>query len=114
MKGALLSGLLFPGSGQIALKQYKKGFALMLAVFASISYIVMKAVEQAFAILDRLDVNSGAVDMNAITNAATQATESSGSLAVNMAFLLILVCWIYGIVDAYGTGKEMDNKQDPS
>ena len=35
MKGALLSGLVFPGLGQIALKRYRRGFALMLTVMAT-------------------------------------------------------------------------------
>ena len=112
IKGALLSGLVFPGMGQIALKHYKKGIVLVLVVFACISYIVMKVVEMASSILERIDINSGAVDINAITNAATQATESSGNLAVNIASLLILACWIYGIVDAYGAGKALDSKKD--
>lgn len=110
-KGALLSGLFFPGTGQIALKRYKRGIALMAAVFACVSYIVMKAVEQAFSIINKLDVNSG-VDMNAITHAATEATQHSDSLLVNIVMFLMIACWVFGIVDAYAIGKQMDNGAD--
>jgi len=82
----------------------------MLIVFACMSYVVVKSVEQAMSILDRLDVNSGAVDINSITNAATQASESSGGSLANIALLLIFACWIFGIVDAYAMGNKMDNK----
>ena len=112
IKGALLSGLVFPGSGQIALKRYLRGIVLMLTVFTSMSVIVMKAVEQAFTILDRIDIEGGAVDINAITDAATQASSSSGDLIFNIAMLLIVVCWVFAIVDAYIIGKEMDANQD--
>jgi len=111
-KGALLSGLVFPGTGQIALKRYKRGIALMLTTSVCLAYIIMYAVEQAFSILNRMDVNGGAIDMGAITNAAAQASGSSGGMLVNVALLVIIVCWIFGIVDAYTIGKEMDNKMD--
>lgn len=110
IKGALLSGLVFPGSGQIALKRYQRGIVLMLTVFASLSVIVMKAVEQAFSILDRIDIEGGAVDMNAITDAATQASSGTGDLVFNIAVLLVVACWVFAIIDAYIIGKEMDAK----
>lgn len=36
LKGALLSGVVFPGLGQIILKHYKRGIALMFWVLAGI------------------------------------------------------------------------------
>lgn len=107
-KGALLSGLVFPGSGQIALKCYKRGVVLMLTALLCLSVIVIKAIEQAFSILDKINLNGGAVDINEITHAATQVSTSSDSLASNLIFLLIIICWVYSIVDAYSIGKEMD------
>jgi len=109
IKAALLSGLVFPGSGQIALKHYRRGIALLLTASVCIFYIVKQTVNQAFSILDRLN-QSSALDMNAITHAATQASGSSSNLWVNIAYLLMIGCWLFGIIDAYAIGKEMDNK----
>ena len=54
LKGALLSGLVFPGLGQVNLKHYKRGIALMLIVSISLLVIVVKAVLQALTILSYL------------------------------------------------------------
>ena len=41
LKGALLSGLVFPGLGQVVLKHYKRGFALMLTVSVSYTHLTL-------------------------------------------------------------------------
>ena len=109
IKGALLSGLVFPGTGQIALKHYKRGITLLLIAAVCVFYIVKQAVNQAFNILDRLN-QGGSLDMNAISQAASQASDASSSLMVNIAYLLIIGCWLFSIIDAYAIGKEMDSK----
>jgi hypothetical protein len=107
-KGALLSGLVFPGLGQVILKHYKRGAVIMLAVSASLLVIVIKAVQHALAILEKIESEGGAIDISTISNAATQATTSSGSLIFKIALLLIMLCWIIGVVDAYRIGKKRD------
>ena len=109
IKAALLSGLVFPGTGQIALKHYTRGIALILTTSVCVFYIVKQAVNQAFSILDRLN-QSGSLDMNAISQAASQASGTSGSVMVNIVYILITGCWLFGIIDAYAIGKEMDSK----
>jgi len=54
LRAALLSGLVFPGLGQIVLEHYKRGVVLMLTVLACLSVVVVKAVQQALTILDRI------------------------------------------------------------
>ena len=69
LKGALLSGLVFPGLGQIILKQYKRGAALMITAFASMIVFVVNATQQAFKILENVDLESGAIDFDTISKA---------------------------------------------
>ena len=111
MKGVLLSGLVFPGLGQVMQKHYKKGIALMLAVLVGLLVFVVKATQQAFTILEKIESADGEIDMGTITNAAAQATATSDSLIYNIVLLLILACWVIGIVDAYRTGKKMDTEE---
>lgn len=113
LKGALLSGLVFPGLGQVVLKRYKRGVVIMLAVLAGMTVIVVKAVQNALAILEKLEQEGGALDMTAITNAATQASTGSGSLVINLLLLLIIVSWIIGVVDAYRIGRKIDLELRP-
>ncbi len=107
-KAAFLSGAVFPGLGQLILKRYKRGIALMLTAGAGFVVILAKAVQQSLSILEKIESQGGAIDMTAILNAATQASTASGSLIFYFALFLIIFCWIFGVVDAYRIGKKKD------
>jgi Family of unknown function (DUF5683) len=108
MKGALLSGLVFPGLGQIALKRYWRGFALMLAVMACLYLMIVTAVQQAYAILESFETEGVMPDDDTISQAAAQAVAASDSPMFSVVSVLIIVFWIIGIVDAYRIGKQKD------
>ncbi len=108
LKAALLSGLVFPGIGQVFLKCYRRGVVLMLIVLACLFIIVAKAVQQAFSILKQIELAGGTINVDAILNVATQSSTNSDSIVFNSILLLIIVCWILGVVDAYRIGKKRD------
>jgi hypothetical protein len=108
VKGAFLSGAVFPGLGQVVLKHYVRGIALMLAVSASLVVLVKKALEQALAILEKIQWEGGTIDMTTISNAATRASTNSDSHTVNLLLFLIVSCWLVGTVDAYRIGRKKD------
>jgi hypothetical protein len=111
LKGALLSGLLFPGLGQIALKRYKRGAFLMLAVLSGLCIIVWRTIQIAFSILEKIGAEGGIIDIQTIANAADRASTPSDSLILNFLLVLIILCWIIGVVDAYRIGKQKDLKK---
>ena len=106
LKGAFLSGLIFPGLGQIVLKHYKRGVVIMLTALAGMSVVVAKTVQHALTILEKIESEGGAISMGTISNAATQASTTSGNLIFNLTLLLVILCWIIGVVDAYRIGKK--------
>jgi hypothetical protein len=108
LKGALLSGLVFPGLGHVRSGYYKRGIALMFTVSASMVVMAIKAVQQVFIVLEKIELEGGVIDIKTITDTATQAVTATGSLIYNLGLLLIVVCWIIGIVDAYIIGKKKD------
>ena len=108
VKGALLSGLVFPGLGQVVLRHYKRGVALMLTVSLSLVLLVMKAIRQAFIILKKIEAEGLVIDMSTISSAAAQASTTSDNLVYNFVLLLIVLLWIIGIVDAYRLGRKKD------
>jgi hypothetical protein len=110
-KGALLSGAVFPGLGQVVLKHYVRGIALMLVVSASLVVIVKIALEQALAILEKIQWEGGSIDMITISNAATRASTSSDSCTFNFLLFFIVSCWLIGTVDAYRIGKKKDQEE---
>jgi len=107
-KGALFSGLVFPGLGQVVLQRKRRGAAIMVAVLACITLFVMKALEVANAILENMELTGGLIDMNSISDAANQASAMSGDLVLNGALLVILVLWLFATIDAYSIGKKLD------
>ena len=111
LKGALLSGLVFPGLGQIMLKHYKRGAVLMLAITSSLLAILIKTVQQAFTIIEKFESEGGAIDMSTISNLTTQASTTSESLILKLLLWLIIFCWIIGVVDAYIIGRKKDIKE---
>ena len=108
LKGAFLSGLVFPGLGQIVLKHYKRGAVLMLAVSVSMVVIIIKAVHQSFAILDKIESEGGALDMSTISSTATWASTTSEGFIFKLLMFFIIFCWIFSVVDAYRIGRKKD------
>ena len=107
----MLSGLVFPGLGQIFLKHYKRAAVIILTVFGSLALVIVKATQLALAILEKVESEGRFIDMESITEATSQAAVSI--LTINLGFLLIILCWIIGTVDAYRIGKKKD-KEDRS
>lgn len=108
IKGALLSGLVFPGLGQVAQKHRKRGFSIMLAVLVNLLLIVYKAVSHAYKILEQMELESGIVGFDSIPVATSQSVSVLSNGPVKIALVLIVLIWIFGIVDAYRIGARMD------
>ncbi len=108
LKGAFLSGLVFPGLGQLALKHYKRGAVIIIAVLISLSIVVAEAVQKALAILGEVQIEGGEISISSISEAASKASTTSGSLVFNLALSLVILLWIIGAVDAYRIGKKKD------
>ena len=107
-KGAIWSGLVFPGLGQIFLKHYKRGIAILVTVLVGLSVIIVVAIKKAFIILEKIDSEGRAIDMNTVLDVVSQASTNSDSLIFTFSLLLITFCWIFGVVDAFRIGKIKD------
>jgi len=108
LKGVLLSGLVFPGLGQVVLKHYKRGAALMLAFTVTFLAILIIAVQQASTILEKIDIEGGAIDIDTISNAVSQASTTSQSYTLKLLSWLLIFCWVIGVIDAYRIGRKKD------
>ncbi|MAF82737.1 MAG: hypothetical protein QGH93_00505 [Gammaproteobacteria bacterium] len=104
IKAALLSGLVFPGSGHMFLQQYRRGSVLLLSAIAALSVIIAKALNQALIIADK--INSGEISVEAATIAelASIPTRGAEDLTLNFAALIFGAVWLIGIVDSYRLG----------
>lgn len=108
LKGALLSGLVLPGLGQVFFRHYLRGIALMFVTCASLSVMAALIVAKALPVLEKIAAGGGEIDVNMISTAVNQAATASDSLLFNGLLLLVLICWILAVVDAYRIGGKMD------
>ena len=108
LKGALLSGLLFPGLGQVVLQRTKRGAAIIFVVGSSMFLAVVTGVKHTLAILEKVAENEGAISIGAILNAVTEAVITSRSPGFSIALLLTILGWVFGTLDAYRIGKIAD------
>lgn len=111
MKGAMLSGLVLPGMGQIVLKCYIRGVLLMLASLGCVAVLVAEAVEQATAIIGKIDSVNVAIDPAALLNSLNQAGAAASGSMYKVASLLLLVLWLGGAVDAWLIGRGIDLRE---
>jgi hypothetical protein len=108
LKGALLSGLVVPGLGQLVFKQYFRAAALMLTTLGSLTIITIKIVQVSLAILTKTQTENGAVGLGEAYTIAMQASMHSFGPTFNVLMALLLACWVISVVDAYATGKKAD------
>lgn len=113
-KAALLSGLVAPGLGQIVLKRYLRGVAFLFAILVALVVLVVKAVSQAMTILEQIEAKGLALDLDTISRAVNQSTTAPNSLVYNAALFSLIVLWIFGVIDAYRIGRQMDLAQQAS
>ncbi len=107
-KAALLSGLIFPGTGQIHLKRFRRGIIIMIFAFSGIGMMVWMVTLRTLAVFERIHNQLNHVDMAAITNTALISSAEYTSIYYTPVLLFLVCCWLFSVLDAYMIGKRMD------
>lgn len=110
-KAMLLSGLLFPGLGQMMLKCYLRGLGFMLATLGAMAFLVTQAVQAAYGLLDNINTDSVSDDLEQITIAANRAVADLTPV-FNWVILGIILVWILSVVDAFMLGRKIERESD--
>ncbi len=111
LKGALLSGLVYPGLGQAVLKHPRRAVVLMLVFTTVFVATVVKMFQQATAILDKALLDTGFLDMDTISEAAARASHPADDRTIHLLFGLLIACWALGVVDAALLGRRKDRAE---
>lgn len=98
----LLSALVLPGAGQLYMKHYGRGFALIGMSLACLWVLLDRAMQLAATVLGQMEADGGQ-----ITALVTQASNAAGSPLVTVATMVLAGCWLVGIVDAYRLGRRV-------
>lgn len=103
IKAALMSALLFPGSGHVMLGRTKRGLLFLLPCLLAAIYVGTYALQSANQVLQQIDSGALPLDPQRI---AEQIASSPGSEAPFMtaAVLVIVLAWAGSIVDAFLIG----------
>lgn len=105
-KAALFSALLFPGWGQIYLKRYKRGAAIIFAVLAGSLSLVWSVVQIAIAILKVSPFKKGTIQISDVLTLTSKAVRELDMFYMTLPIILLTILWIFSTVDAYWLGKK--------
>ena len=112
LKSALLSGLVLPGLGQMALRRYLRGAIFMIACLGGLIAIMVKATTTALVIVERMGPATNITDFNQMFSETNQAVAQVDSTGYALALMLIVLAWIASTVDAYFLGRRRDQKEE--
>jgi TM2 domain-containing membrane protein YozV len=108
---ALWSIFVFPGSGHFVLKKPISGTVIVSLSLVALTVIVVKAVERAMLIVDK--VISGEIPLDPLVIAEQVSIQSAqaDSQLLSIATYGLIVVWIFAAIDAYRIGRIKD--KDP-
>ena len=106
-KAVLLSAFVLPGLGHVFLKKYVMGVLLIGVALVATYSLIVKTVERSLHIID--NIQSG-VQLSADDIASLVSHQSAGQTSqwLDMGPLILLICWLIGIVDSYRIGRAQD------
>ena len=105
-KAALFNLLLFPGWGQIYLKRYKKGIAIILTIIAAILFVLWSIVQVTIAFLKISPFKKGTVTFEAVLKLTVNSIKALNLTYFFLLLFLVVLLWAFSIIDAYQTGKK--------
>ena len=106
IKGALYNALIFPGWGQIYLKNYKKGIFIIIAIVAGISSILWSVVQTTKNILKIAPIKKGTVTISVVVQLAIDSIKALDRYYLFLILLSMILLWILSIIDAYTSAEK--------
>jgi len=92
-KAALFNVLLFPGWGQIYLKQYKKGVLIISAVIAGTLHILLSVIQITMDTLKVSPFKKGTVTFSAVLQLAIDSIKALNCIYMS---LILFSCCFFG------------------
>ena len=110
-KGILLSGLVYPGLGQLLSGHILSGVIFVLGTTAGLVVLIYRLMQRAFRVMDQAlpRLADNALDAQALKELLGRS--SAGGWGVeNICLIGIVGCWLAAIVHAYIVGKKIDSQ----
>lgn len=113
----LLSALVFPGTGHLYLRSYPRGLILLAISVVALIDFIRRAWHEAELIRDQLigEINaSEIIDLELLIRQTLSAVDRIDNQPFTLATLVLLVCWLIGIIDSHRLGKKMEETSTTS
>ncbi len=104
VKAAVLSGLVFPGIGQLFLKRPLRALLFLAPALLATVYFSSAVLEPVFAIANEISTGKMAFDPFLIQQRVEDSKIDTGMM--NMAALVMVVTWVASTIDAWLLGRE--------
>ncbi len=105
LKAALLSALIFPGSGHLLLKKYVHAALLAGVTVVCLYFLISNILEIAQVISDKILSGEIPADVISISESITIQLSSRNTQLLNISTYALFVIWIIGIIHSYKAGK---------
>ncbi len=107
-KAVLLSAFVFPGAGHFFLKKYISAVVLVGASFSGIYLLIVKTVERALQITEKIQSGDIRPDVAAIAEIISKQPTGTEAQLLKYATAVLVICWLIGIIDSYRVGCVRD------
>ena len=110
IKGALWSGLVYPGLGQLILGPRRIGLAFIALTTTGLAAIIYRIAQQVSSAMEKIvpAMERGTLDIDSLIELSRQSSNTGGSWIETASLILIAGCWTISLVHAYLYGKKMD------
>jgi hypothetical protein len=108
MTAALLSGLVFPGAGQLYLQHIARGFAFLVPSAIALTILFNNVLDRAQDLLTRIE--SGALPLTADALTVAVAQQGDPGWLPTLSGWVLLACWIASTIDAWRLAKAAELK----
>ncbi len=108
----LLSGLLFPGTGQLLFKRYVNA-VIFSGIALATCYIVINNIFNVFTDIS-VQIAQGEIpaDVFAINEAVSTELEKGHGDSIAYATFIFLIAWLIGLADTYRIGQQYEEHED--
>ena len=110
IKAALLSGLVFPGTGHFSLDRYQRGLLFFIPSLLGFLYLIRYSLNQAYTIADQISLGKIPLDTAVITNLITAQPDGAEMLKLQIATWMFIICWVLSIIDSFRLGRIADKQ----
>ena len=113
-KGILLSGLVYPGLGQLILGYVVSGIIFILLTTTGFTILIYRIVQRTSRIIDQILplLADKKLDLHTLIELFSRDTGGGWGLE-NISLIGIIGCWLLAVGHAYFAGKKMDRQSRP-